>query len=49
MAGIDSAGPIFRFGAAGGQCIAANSSTLVYNGAAVIAGSGLDISITYFV
>jgi hypothetical protein len=48
-AGINSAGTVFRFGAAGSECIAGNTSTIVYNGAAVIAGSGLDISITYFV
>jgi hypothetical protein len=49
MAGISSAGTVFRFSAAGSECIAGNASTIVYNGAAVIAGGGLDISITYFV
>ena len=45
--GFDPAGTVYRFGAAGGQCIAGGSSTTVYNGAALSAGGGLDISITY--
>ena len=49
MAGMDSAGTVYRFGAGGSECIAANSGTLVYNGAALVAGGGLDISVTYFV
>lgn len=49
LAGIDSAGTVFRFGAGGGQCIAGNTSTTVYNGAAVVAGGGISISISYFV
>ena len=49
IAGNNSAGTIYRFGAAGGQCIAGNTSTTVYNGAAIGAGGGFDILITYFV
>jgi len=49
MAGMDNAGTIYRFGAGGGQCIAGGTSTTVYNGSAVVAGGGLNISITYFV
>ncbi len=49
LSGINAAGKIFRFGAAGGECIGANTGVLVYNGAAIAAGGGLDISISYFV
>ena len=48
-AGMDNAGTVYRFGDGGSQCIAGGTSTTVYNGAAVVAGSGLSISITYFV
>jgi len=46
---FDNAGTVFRFGASGGQCISGSSSTNVYNGAAIGAGGGLSVSITYFV
>jgi hypothetical protein len=49
LSGINAAGTINRFGAAGGECIGANAGVLVYNGAAISAGGGLDISISYFV
>ena len=49
LSGINAAGKIFRFGAAVGECIGANTGVLVYNGAAIAAGGGLDISISYFV
>jgi hypothetical protein len=48
LAGINGAGTIFRFGAAGGQCIIGNSSTVSYNGAAIGAGGELNLTITYF-
>jgi hypothetical protein len=44
-----SAGTVFRFGAAGGECTAGGLQTNVYNGAAIAAGGSLDVSITYFV
>jgi hypothetical protein len=49
LSGLDSTGPVYRFGAAGGECIAGNASLLVYNGAAISAGSGLVVTISYFV
>ena len=49
LTSFDQAGTVFRFGAAGGQCIAAGGDTRVYNGAAIAAGGGLNILITYFV
>ena len=45
----DSTGPVYRFGAAGGECIAGNTTLLVYNGAAISAGIGLAVTISYFV
>ena len=49
MAGIDSPGTVHRFGAAGSECIAAASATIVYNAAAVGVGGAVQVSITYFV
>jgi hypothetical protein len=49
LTSFDQAGTVFRFGAAGGQCIAAGGDTRVYNGAVIAAGGGLNILITYFV
>jgi len=49
LTGIDNAGTIYRFGASGGQCIAGNNQTNVFSGAALVAGGGLSISISYFV
>ena len=47
--GADKPGTIYRFGASGGECIAGSTTTEVYNGAAIVAGGGVQISITYFV
>jgi hypothetical protein len=49
LTSFDQAGTVYRFGAAGGQCIAAGGDILVYNGAAITASGGLNILITYFV
>lgn len=49
LTSFDQAGTVFRFGAAGGQCIAAGGDTRVYNGAVIAASGGLNILITYFV
>jgi hypothetical protein len=49
VAAMDSAGTIYRFGAAGGECIAGGSQVNVFSGAAISAGGGLNISTTYFV
>jgi hypothetical protein len=47
IAGVDSPGTIYVFGAAGGQCIAGNASAVIYAGAAIGATGGFQISITY--
>ena len=47
MAGIDSPGTIYVFGAAGGQCIGGNASAVIYAGAAIGATAGFQIAITY--
>jgi hypothetical protein len=49
IAGIDNPGTIFRYGAAGGECIAGASGVLVYNGAAIGVGGAIQVSISYFV
>ena len=48
-AGIDSPGTLYRYGAAGGQCMAGNTANIIYNGAAISAGGGIQGMITYFV
>lgn len=45
--GIDSPGTIYVFGAAGGQCMGGNTSTVIYSGAAIGATGAFQIAITY--